>query len=186
MSVVPLQDAKDFLNIRGTSQDSELQGFLLAAESVVSNLTGPLGPTATTETIFDPQPRSIVLASTPVVSVQSVSISPFLGQDPTDDTASWILDARAGILRRRLTGGYWGYYGPGSVATVAYTYGRAVLPDDLHKAVLFVLEPMWASQRGASPLPAGSTQEPSPGPGYLIPAKAMEAMLPYLKPPGLA
>jgi uncharacterized phiE125 gp8 family phage protein len=185
-ALVTLQDAKDTLNIAGYSSDVELQTFLAAAIAAVASLTGPLAPRAVSEEIDSHGPR-IVLTYTPVVSVQSVSIEPWLGAAPIDDTAMWRVNTMTGVLRRVVIGGSLPYYGPGSIFTVGYTAGRSDIPDDLNRAVLMQVAEMWRSQRGASPLPGpADTMPPSYGgdAGFLG-AGVMALLLPYLRPPGV-
>lgn len=185
-ALVTVPDVKDSLNITRDGDDAELATFLAAAVSAIGHLVGPLAPQSVSEEIDNHGPH-IVLTYTPVVSVQSVSIEPWLGAAPIDDTAMWRLNPMTGVLRRLVVGGSLPYFGPGSIFTISYTAGRADIPDDLNRAVLMQVADMWRSQRGASPLPSPADQAvPAYGgdQGFLG-AGVMALLLPYLRAPGV-
>lgn len=186
--LVTLTDVKTYLNMSTTANDAELTGFLADAVSAVEDLIGPITPQTVVDE-FDEHGWNIVLPVTPVQSVQSVSIQPWLGAAPIDDTAAWRLNTRTGVLRRVVIGGALPYYGPGSIFTVTYTAGRASVPNPVNRAVLMQVAEMWRSQRGASPMAPGNqdTSEPSyPGAMGFLDEGVMELLLPYLAPPGMA
>jgi uncharacterized phiE125 gp8 family phage protein len=187
MPLVTLADAKTYLNIRGTGDDTELQSFLDDAIAAVEDVIGPITPVSITE-VYDTHGSRIVLAKTPVQSVESVQIQPWLGADPIDDTAAWEVNTTTGVLRRRVVGGSLPYYGPGSVFTVTYTSGRAAVPGPVNRAILMQVREMWRSQRGAMPVPSAGQDQPPAYPGsygFLSPA-VMELLARYLPPPGVA
>lgn len=187
-TLVTLQAAKDYLNIRGTGDDAELQGFLDDAVAAVEDIVGPLSATSVTD-VYDTHGWRIVLARTPVQSVQSVSIQPWLGAAAIDDTAAWEVNPQSGVLRRKLTGGALPWTGPGTVFTITYTAGRTDVPGPVNRAILMQVAQMWRSQRGAMPQPAqGAPDQPPSYPGnygFLAP-EVMELLRPYLPPPGVA
>jgi uncharacterized phiE125 gp8 family phage protein len=186
--LVTLVDVKAYLNIGTTQNDDELTGFLLDAVAAIEDLIGPIAPQSFTDE-FDEHGPNIVLPHTPVQSVQSVSIQPWLGAAPVDDTAAWRLNATSGVLRRALIGGSLPFYGRGSIFTVTYTAGRADVPGPVNRAILLQVAEMWRSQRGASPMGPGQQDQAEPsyqgGLGFLDDA-VMELLLPYLAPPGAA
>lgn len=187
MPTVTLDDVKTYLNIRGTGDDDELTDFLYDAVAAIEDVIGPLGSRTVVEEI-DSHGHRIVLSRTPVLSVQSVSIEPWLGAAPVDDTAAWRLNTMTGVLRRKVIGGTLPYYGPGSIFTVSYTAGRDDVPRPVNRAVLMQVRSMWKSQRVAATRPG--TPDPTPLPyqgntGLLEPA-VMELLTPYLLPPGVA
>lgn len=186
MPTVTLDDVKKHLNITRGADDAELLDFLAAATAAVEKLVGPLAARTVTEEIDEHGPR-IVLSQTPVQSVESVLIEPWLGADPMDDTAAWRLNKTTGVLRRMVIGGSLPYYGRGSIFTVTYTVGRDTVPPDLYRAVLTQVGEMWRSQRGSMPMQPGSEAEPSyvGTVGFLAPS-VMELLLPHLIPPGAA
>ncbi|GAC1610337.1 MAG: hypothetical protein NVS3B26_16540 [Mycobacteriales bacterium] len=187
MAAISLDDAKQFLNITGSSQDAELLGVIYSAQSHVERLVGPLSAVQVSETHYEGgNSRTIPLNRTPVLSVQSVGVAFYLGAGFQDDTASWILDPVTGVLHRTVFGGALGYYGPGSVVQVSYTVGRSTLSEDLTLAVKYIVRGIWKSQRGAAPLPSGGDNYAADGPGFMVPPEALDILLPYLLPPGAA
>jgi uncharacterized phiE125 gp8 family phage protein len=188
MPLVTLDDVKTYLNIRSTANDEELSDFLFDATAAVEDVIGPITPASVTET-YDTHGARIVLAQTPVQSVESVQIQPWLGADAVDDTAAWEVNTTTGILRRRVVGGSLPYYGPGSVFTITYTAGRTDTPGPVRRAILMQVREMWRSQRGAQPVASQNTDEMAPSYpgsyGFLSPA-VMELLARYLPPPGVA
>lgn len=187
-SLVTLTDVKTYLNITSTTNDTELTGFLVDAIAAIEDIIGPITPQSYTE-VFDRHGWLIVLSRTPVQSVQSVSIQPWLGAAAIDDTAAWQVNTGTGVLRRLLTGGSLPFYGAGSVFTITYTTGRATVPNPVNRAILMQVAEMWRSQRGASPLAPGNqdpADQPYPGAFGFLDQGVMELLLPYLLPPGVA
>lgn len=187
MPLVTLSDVKDYLNITSTTHDAELDDFLDTALAAIQAIIGPLSGQTFTEEFDEHGPR-IVLSHTPVMSVQSVSIEPWMGQAPVDDTAAWRLNTTTGVLRRKVVGGSLPYYGTGSIFTVTYTAGLADVPMDINRAILMQVKNMWSSQRGAMPMPAGGDTPPPVFGGDVgfLGADVMELLLPYVPPTGVA
>lgn len=185
---VTLADVKAYLNITSSKNDDELVGFLDVAVAAIEDLIGPINTRTVVEEI-DSHGPNIVLSSVPVQSVVSVSIEPWMGAAPVDDTAAWRLNPATGVLRRKVIGGSLPYYGQGSIFTITYTVGRPDTPAPVAQAVLMQVAEMWRSQRGASPLSPGQQDqgEPSYGGGMgFLDGSVMELLLPYLLPPGVA
>jgi uncharacterized phiE125 gp8 family phage protein len=188
MPLVTLADVKTYLNIRSTTNDTELQGFLDDAIAAIEDVIGPITPVSVTD-VYDVHGTAIVLAKTPVQSVQSVQIQPWLGAAAIDDTAAWVVNTTTGVLRRKIAGGTLPWMGPGSIFTVTYTVGRGTVPGPVNRAILMQVAEMWKSQRGAMPYPAsGEEDQPASYPGlygFLSPL-VMELLRPHLLPPGVA
>lgn len=191
MAAVTLNEAKRYLNIDDTSNDDELIDFIDDAVATLEDLIGPIDPVTVVEEI-DTHTTQIVLSKSPVQSIQSVSIEPWIGAAPIDDTAAWRLNAATGVLRRKVIGGSLPYYGPGSIFTITYTAGRDMAPLPIRRAVLELLRHLWQSQRGGGnlrPTFPGEEQASAPqqtGGGYLLPYRVQELIRPYLLPPGVA
>lgn len=187
-TLVNLADVKASLNKIQNTDDAELQDFLDEAIAAVEEVIGPITTRTVVEEIDSHGPR-IVLACTPVVSVQSVSIEPWLGGAAVDDTAAWRVNTGTGVLRRRVVGGTLPFYGQGSIFTVTYTAGRVGVPSPVNRAILMQVKSLWKSQRVASPTPVAGAQGAPPiyqgNVGFLGP-DVMELLTPYLPPPGVA
>ncbi len=186
--LVSLEDAKSYLQIKSSTDDTKLYGFLDDAVAAVADIIGPVTPTSYTEVVDYHGPR-IVLARTPVQSVQSVMIQPWLGAAPVDDSLSWLANTETGVLRRLAVGGSLPFYGPGTVFTIVYTAGRTVVPAPVNRAILMQVADMWEAERGSMPMAGGGGGAPPPSysgdVGFLAP-EVMELLLPYLAPPGVA
>lgn len=187
MSLVTVSDAKDHLNIPSTdtSHDTKLQGFIDAADAVITYLTGPVEPTSYTEVHSGGGP-TIVLLHPPVISVQSVTeyVGPTaytltqaeLGQSAGAYSFS-LDDPEAGIIARRYTGGLAGNFAGGyrNVA-VTYTAGRTTTPADIRMAVLEDLRGLYQQTQmfGRPPFSSSATEDDwSPAPMHLFPRLSM-------------
>lgn len=188
MGLVTLADVKIALNDTTAADEDELAEILDDAVDAVEQVIGPIAPRTVVEEI-DSHGSSIVLSTTPVLSVESVSIEPWLGATALDDTAAWRVNTGTGVLRRRVAGGSLPFYGRGSIFTVTYTAGRTEVPFSLNRAILLQVRDMWKPQRGAMPMPVGGEPEPMQpfmgSAGFLGP-EVMELLRPFLPPPGAA
>lgn len=187
MPVIELPEAKDHLHITGSDHDSELEGFIAAAESAIARKVGPLVPTVTTDTIYGFEQRhtyssgvGLLLSTRPVISVTSVTplggSALTLGAQAVDD---------AGVLS-------WAAGSPlavGTRYTVVYVAGYADVPEDLRMAVKEMLRHLWKSQRGGTQRPgsgaraaAMSSQPDRTLPGFLYPNFVVSLIEPYMLP----
>ena len=188
MPAVTLLDVKANLNMTSSVNDFELADMLTDATTAIENLVGPLTAVSVSEE-FDEHGRNIVLSRTPVLSLTSVFIEPWLGSAPVDDTSAWRLNRTTGVLRRLVTGGGFPYIGRGSIFTVTYMAGRSPVPGPIRRAVLMQTARMWLSQRAATQPNRG----PGPGPGPvsyiggqgLLDSDVTALLVPYLVPPGV-
>jgi len=187
-ALVGLNDAKRYLRISSGTDDTKLYDFLDDAVAAVADIIGPVTQASYTE-VVDYHGSMIVLARTPVQSVQSVMIQPWLGAAAIDDSAAWQVNSETGVLRRLLVGGSLPFFGSGSVFTITYTAGRVVVPAPVNRAILMQVADMWEAERGSMPMAGGGGDAPPPSysgdVGFLAP-EVMELLLPYLAPPGVA
>jgi hypothetical protein len=188
VDLITVDEAKQFLNITTSANDSELQDFIDAATIVAEFYVGEiLGGTYTEQ--HDGGDASIYTRHTPILSVTSLteyvgSITyPLTNQPLGSSVDSWgytIDDPQAGrIIRRSASGMAWRFVpGKGNV-TITYTTGvTGTPPANVVKGAEFIVRHLWTSQRGPQPLPvlAGNDDSTSmvPGVGYAIPNRAIE------------
>lgn len=156
MSAVTLPEVKSHLKISGIEDDTKLQGFIDSAESLISQRTGPLVPTAVTVRV----PGATGPLSLPVLpAISLTTVTPSYGGDL--DITHLDLDPVTGLVA------WQGYYSsfvsyfPMAWYEVTYQAGYADPPADLLLAVKEQVRIWWEfSQRGGSRLPAQGQPEP--------------------------
>lgn len=178
MSVVPLTDLQDHLNMR-PGDNPELQRTLDAAEGHVADLCGPLtaSPQTVTAHLSGDQLVLPLVRLTDVTALRDPD-----GQPVTVPVGS--VNLLSGIIRvpyRRH--GAW----------EADVLAGQTLPAALHEAVLIIAKQLWETQRAASGgngvRPAGMGADdaaPSVPMGVLVPRRAEMLMRPHLLPPAVA
>lgn len=179
-AVLPLQDAKDALNIpqSNTASDAELQSYIATIQSNLERATGgPLvNKTITERTEMTGGQTVIAVRQRPLVSVTAI-ISASGGA--IDISAGLDLDANAGLIRRKLG---LPFYGPFFVwlpmVNVTYIAGWGVsVPAAFNSFARIVIQHLWSSQRGPAVLPMGAEQMTTvPGFGFAIPNMAAELL----------
>ena len=183
-AVLPLQDAKDQLNIpqATTANDAEIQSYIATIETSLEAMTGgPLVNRSITERAqLDGTYTVLQVRQRPLVSVTSiVSVASGL---PIDISAGLDLDTNAGTIRRRL--GY-PFYGPFFVwlpaMTITYVAGWGTsVPAAFNSAARIILQWLWTTQHGPSARPsmggAAAGVTVVPGFPYAIPNGAAELL----------
>ena len=183
-AVLPLQDAKDMLNIPQTvtTSDSEIQSFIDTIESSLRGYTG--GPivnrTITAERAEMTTDQSVILLrQRPVVSVTSITAES--SGTAVDISGGLDIDANAGVIRRKLTG--WPFILPMFAAqpVVLVTYvagwGQSV-PPAFNTAARIILAHLWETQHGPSQRPSmgGMDMTQPQGFAFAIPNRAAELL----------
>ena len=175
--VLPLQDAKDALNIpqATTTSDSEIMAYIATIEASMRGLTG--GPivnrtiTAERAEMLADQ-TAILVRQRPLVSVTSITSA---SGGAIDISAGLDLDTNAGIIRRKLGLPFYGPFFqwlPQVTVTYVAGWGTAV-PASFGIAARIILQHLWDTQRGAAGQPLqGEELVTLPGFGYAIPAAA--------------
>lgn len=141
MSVLSLDDAKDWLKITTAENDFKLQSVIDGAEAALGEACGPLA--VQTETVrLDGGVGVLWLPVSPVSSLTSVT--------PADSVALSLadlyLDKRKGTVEQNSGSGFYARY-----YTVVYEAGRDSCPEDLLTAVKELVRSNWsASQRGSA------------------------------------
>ena len=182
-ALLPLQDAKDALNIpqTTTSSDNEIQQYVATIETSLERMTG--GPiinrTCTERAVLTGSYTVLEVRQRPLVSVTSI-VSVASGA-ALDISAGLDLDPVAGTIRRKL--GY-PFYGPYftwlPAMTVTYVAGWGVAaPAAFNTAARIILQNLWETQHGPSARPqmgAGGDMVTMPGWGFAIPNQAAELL----------
>ena len=181
-AVLPLQDAKDMLNIpqATTTSDAEIGSFIATIETSLEGFTG--GPlvnrTVVERAELTSQYTVLQVRQRPLVSVTSiVSVASGLA---IDISAGLDTDPNAGTIRRKL--GY-PFYGPYftwlPAMTVTYVAGWGTpVPAAFNTCARIILQHLWETQHGPSVRPSmgGMDMIQPPGFSYAIPNRAAELL----------
>jgi len=181
-ALLPLQDAKDMLNIAQsvTTYDAELQAFIATVETSIEGMTGgPVVNRAVSErAVLDGTYTVLQVRQRPLVSVTSI-VSVASGQ-AIDISAGLDLDANAGTIRRKLGYPFWGpYFVWLPSMTVNYIAGWGTsAPAAFNAFARIVLQHLWESQHGpaARPSMGGMDLVTPQGFGFAIPNRAAELL----------
>lgn len=181
-AVLPLQDAKDQLNIpaSNTTSDAEIQSYIATIESAFKSYTG--GPivnkviTAERSEMMSGQ-TVIPVRQRPLVSVTSITSA---SGGVIDISAGLDLDQNAGLIRRQLGLPFYGPFFqwlPQVNVTYVAGWGTSV-PPAFNSAARIILQHLWWTQRAPSlqgPL-AGGADVVLPGFGFAVPNAAAELL----------
>jgi hypothetical protein len=179
VSVLPLQDAKDMLNIpqSNTSSDTEIQSFIATIETSLEGLTG--GPIVNRAIIgerceFTGWYQQLQVRQRPLVSVTSI----------TSVVSGTVIDISAGLdinhagrTIRKKDGSP--FSTDSTVVLVTYVAGWGTsVPAAINTAARYILRYMWDSQRGASgtPMLGGTDLVTMAGFPYAIPYGAAQLL----------
>lgn len=199
--LVDLPSVKAHLNIPPgtTTQDAEIQGFILAAGELARDVVGPLLPEQHTQ-YFDGGVKSVVPDWLPLESILSATeyygLSAFaLTEQPLggqQDAFGYTVDYSTGQITRRTFGGDPALFPHGAKnVKVVYTAGRAgAVPWTVRLGALELIRHLWQlTQQGGRPRWAGAgTEGESSGvpTGFALPTRVLELWAPYRRPPGVA
>ena len=172
ISILSLAEAKAHLNMTATADDDELRNFLQASTELVEAKVGPCVRRTVTERVSEGG-YQLVLGRRPVISVESVkSVWP---SGPTWTTPNFIVDTEAGIVHQTYMWAFW--YGPWDVA---YTVGRAVMPERFIHAAKEQVRHLWETQRGAPQAPPLAGEDTSfttaAGFSFSVPRRVIELL----------
>ena len=162
MAVLTLPELKRHLGAKAPDDEADLTALITAAESAVAARCGPLEPTSVTKRIRGG--RSLVLPTTPVISVTTVT-------------------GKSGSV---VAGGTYYLWGESGVVTsdsefseefydVVFSAGRSACPADLKEAVKERARYIWQSRRGPANGIAGSES-------LNALKRSEELMAPYMQP----
>ena len=182
VAVLPLQDAKDMLNIPQavTSQDAEIQSWIATIETSLEAMTG--GPlvnrTITGERAWMTDGQTVIsVRQRPLVSVTQIIGA---GGTPISVAGGLDIDANAGTFRQKLGIPFYGpfFYGL-PVVNVTYVAGWGTsVPAAFGSAARIILDHLWETQHGptARPSMGGLDMVQPQGFGFAIPNRAAELL----------
>ena len=180
-SVLPLQDAKDTLNIpqSSTASDTEIAAFLATIGSNLERATGgPLVNRVVTERAEMMSNQTVILVrQRPLVSVTSIASA---SGGAIDISAGLDVDVNAGTIRRKLGLPFYGPFFawlPQVNVTYVAGWGTAV-PAAFGSFARIVLQHLWTSQHGPAVRPGmgGDEMVTIPGMGFAVPNMAAELL----------
>lgn len=179
-SVLPLQDAKDALNISQatTMFDAEIASYTATIRSNLEKATGgPLVSRTITERSEMMSNQTVIpVRQRPLVSVTSIASA---SGGNIDISGGLDLDVNAGLIRRPLG---LPFYGPFFTwlpqVNVTYVAGWGVsIPAAFGSFARIVLQHLWTSQRGPAAMPMGGGEMVTiPGFGFAVPNMAAELL----------
>jgi hypothetical protein len=180
-AVLPLQDAKDHLNIPQTvtTSDAEITAMIATIEASLRGATG--GPivnrTVTERAEMTDYQTVISVRQRPLVSVTSITSA---SGGAIDISAGLDIDQNAGTIRRKLG---LPFYGPFfqwlPQVNVVYVAGWGVtVPASFNQFARIVLANLWDTQHGPSQRPQMGGQEmvTPPGFAFAIPNRAAQLL----------
>lgn len=170
MSILDVGDVKPYLRFQKDDQDSDLEGFLAAAEAAVANRVGPLVAEAQTVTVAGSGTTCLALPVHPLRSVTSVTGKS--GSVVTLERTS--LGAAVVYSETTFSESYYTV-----VCSVGHAADAASLPADLLKGVAELTRHLWMTQRGQG---ARSSQGDAPGSAYTWPIRVEQLLMPYMGP----
>lgn len=170
-TIITLTEAKAFLNKSSTADDGEIIDLLLVVSEICERFTRKTWRSATvTETHSTCDSDYLHLRRVPVTSVTSVVVN---GVTVTD----YVVDKRAGLIRRGTTISEYDWEDSFAGITVTYVTGPASVPEYIKQGCLLLLRHMWDTQRGGSggPRQNGAVDEYDPALGFYIPNRVRQA-----------
>jgi hypothetical protein len=180
VSVLPLQDAKDALNIpqATTTSDAEIASYIATIESSLERATGgPLVNRVVTERSEMLSGQTVIpVRQRPLVSVTSIASA---SGSLIDISGGLDLDVNAGLIRRQLGLPFYGpFFSWLPKVTVTYVAGWGTsVPAAFNSFARVVIAHLWSSQRGPAALPMGGGEMVAiPGFGFLVPNLAAEML----------
>jgi hypothetical protein len=198
--LVDMASVKAHLNMNAddTRQDSELQGFILAAADLARNHCGPFLPETHTEW-FDGGTTTIVPDWLPVAKV--LSVTEYYGQSAfvlteqplgaQSNAFAYTVDYTSGQFTRRVFGGEGGYFAAGSKnIKIVYTAGTGYVPWAVRLGALELIRHLWQlTQQGGRPKFGGGGYDSDVAPvpaGFALPSRVLELWAGARRGPGIA
>lgn len=164
--IVTLAQAKTFLNIAGSTFDTELADYVTAASQMWLARGGPGASSLAYDEWYDGGGATISLNHTPVLAISALteasgmSTYTLTAQDAGGSGAyGYSLDANTGTIIRRASGEATTFAPGFKNVHVQYTAGYATAPKDIDHAILLLVWHLWETQRGGSKRPGSNSDE---------------------------
>ena len=171
-SVLPLDQAKQHLNISGSTSDAELQATIDAAEARLSQEVGALRPADRTDRVLRSGDGTFLLLPTAPASNLTAVVSADEAATALD-LSMLVLDGNAGTIS--YADGWSVFRSPAYMAT--YSAGWADVPADLLYAIRELVRHLWQTQRGMPLLSDGPVDMPPAG--FALPNRVLEMIAPH-------
>lgn len=156
MSTLTLNEAKAFLNIASSTQDSELQDFIDRAEGAIATACGPLAASSVSARVRGERPM-LKVNRTPLLTLTSVTP---VGGTALDTSTLVVERPTAGVVEF-LSGGRFGARWYDVVYQCGWAASPAAVPADLKSGTMELLRHLWDTQRGGGGARIGSSQSES-------------------------
>ena len=194
---IDLLSVKKHLNISPsvTTNDDELQGYILMAAEQAKDVCGPFLAEQHTQ-FFDGGGNTIQPDWLPLASIQSVTeyygLSAFpLTEQPLGsqmNAFAFTVDYLTGQITRRTFGGQPAMFAIGAKnVKVVYTAGRAgQIPYTVRLGALELIRHLWTMTQQQSRHRRDSEFGESVPTGFALPDRVVELWSPYRRPPGIA
>lgn len=174
-NIVSLPEAKAHLNISNDGSDDELRGFIEAATGIARYYCGTLFPATYVET-HQACGTTLALRHWPVLSVSAITA---VGTATVVDAADVDVDEN-GILRAEAS--------MSGTVRVTYRAGYTVMPANVTRGGLIIIQHMWETQRPRSSrgpaAPRGEefmNAQDATGRFYTVPRRAVELFQPSIQ-----
>lgn len=193
-TLASIDEVKDRLNVKGGTDDAEIQEFLDSATQVLANLYGDVLPVQYTERLQAYGDGSrVLLGRSPLLSIDTVQVIwGYQNLSPvTLAPTTYRADLRTGELRLFATSApfAWQYASRDwSLAEfdITYTAGRAAVTPAVKDAVLEILRVNWQPQQSGNLPGVGDDDAGFTYMGYYIPNSANERLAGGMRPRQIA
>jgi hypothetical protein len=198
--LIDLESVKKHLNMNlaSTTNDDELQGYILMAADQARDVCGPFLPEQHTQ-FFDGGSSWIVPDWLPLQSIQSATeyygLSAFpLTEQPLGsqmNAFAFTADYTTGQVTRRTFGGQPAMFAIGAKnIKIVYTAGRTSVPYTVRLGALELVRHMWqmTQQPGGRPRMGSAAEfaDTTVPTGFALPDRVVELWAPVRRPPGIA
>lgn len=178
---ISLQEARDRLGLKTTSNDEKLRTLIASATREVEKVVGVLVPRVYTNDWIPGTYRDVLrVPHGPILTTSSVTaLASVYPQGPTWAASDLIVNTHPGTIRHAGLIPFW--YGPW---VVTYTAGRSEIPEPVAEGIKEVVFDLWSQMRGMrTDVNEAITADALPMPPfYRLPPRALAAIKGYEMP----